>query len=204
PALHASTRLDPAGAVAGGAIVAVLLASLMGLRRRPLAAFAVLWTFAWLAPTNSLVARLDLVNDRQLYGALLGPPLLFALALEAAVARLRTRRARKLACALVIAGLSLGLGLATHHRNRVYRDELVFWQDVVRKSPRNARAFNNLGHAWAERCELGAAAAAWQRALELDPELVRAAVNLRLLEEGVGQAERCRKPVDSRAREAGR
>lgn len=197
PALEAVTRLDPARAIAAGAIVAVLLAALASLRRRPLPAFAVLWTFAWLAPTNSFMARLDLVNDRQLYGAMLGPALLVALAGDALTRRVPSPRGRRAARALVVAGIAVGLGLATHQRNTVYHDELVFWQDVTRKSPHNARAFNNLGFAWAERCELTAAAAAWRRALALDPGLVRAAVNLRLLEEESGQAERCRTPKAS-------
>ncbi|MBK7949779.1 MAG: tetratricopeptide repeat protein [Deltaproteobacteria bacterium] len=192
PALEALTRLDPARALAGAAIVAVLLAALTGLRRWPLPAFAVLWTFVWLAPTNSLVARLDLVNDRQLYAALLGPALLVAWSGDALMRRGVPARLRSITRVLVVAGLALGLGLATHRRNDVYRDELVFWQDVTRKSPHNARGFNNLGFAWAEQCRLDEAELAWRRALALDPGLVRAAVNLRLLEEGAGQAERCR------------
>ncbi|MFO0689530.1 MAG: tetratricopeptide repeat protein [Myxococcota bacterium] len=192
PALEAVTRLDPMRAIAAGTIAAIGLAALAGLARRPLAAFAVAWTFVWLAPTNSLVARLDLVNDRQLYAALVGPALLLALAIDALARRVRRPRWRAAVRLLLVAAIALGLGLATHRRNEVYRDELVFWQDVTRKSPRNARAFNNLGFARAERCELDAAATAWRRALALDPTLVRAAVNLRLLEEGAGQAERCR------------
>ena len=50
-------------------------------RRLPLQAFATLWFLLWLAPTNSLLARLDLVNDRQLYVALAGPALLLAAAI---------------------------------------------------------------------------------------------------------------------------
>lgn len=191
PALEAVTRLDPARALAGAAIVAVLLAALTGLRRWPLPAFAVLWTFVWLAPTNSLAARLDLVNDRQLYAALLGPALLVAWSGDALMRRGLPVRLCPVTRVLVVAGLALGLGLATHRRNEVYRNELVFWQDVTRKSPHNARGFNNLGFAWAEQCRLDEAALAWRRALALDPGLVRAAVNLRLLEEGAGQAERC-------------
>ena len=102
----------------------------------------------WLAPTNSLLARLDLVNDRQLYVALAGPALLLA----AAIRRLAVRQ-RGLAVAAFIAVLAL-TGLATHLRNDVYRDEVTFWRDVVSRSPHNARAFNNLGMALADTCDL--------------------------------------------------
>jgi Flp pilus assembly protein TadD len=61
---------------------------------------------------------------------------------------------------------------------------VAFWEDVVAKSPGNPRAHNNLGYSLAGACRLPEAEAALSRALELDPELVRAAVNLRLLREG--------------------
>lgn len=179
PALPAVTGLDGEGALL--VIVLVVLAgiALTFLRRAPLPAFATLWFLLWLAPTNSLLARLDLVNDRQLYAALAGPALLLA----AAMHRLDTRRAGL--GTLALAPVLMLAGLATHLRNDVYRDEVGFWRNVVEQSPHNARAFNNLGVALAAQCDLGRAADAWRRALALDPGNVRTAVNLRLLGEGV-------------------
>ncbi len=178
PALPVSLNLNFQGALTLIIIVVSLGLAITNLRRFPLAAFSVLWFFLWLAPTNSLLARLDLVNDRQLYVALAGPALLLA----AAIRRLANRQPRFAVVAFV---LVLGLtGLATHLRNEVYRDEVTFWRDVVGQSPHNARAFNNLGVALADQCDLPRAEAAWLRALRLDPGYVRAAVNLQLLREG--------------------
>ncbi len=179
PALAAVTTLDGAGLLLVLAITGIAGLALAGLRRAPLPSFAVLWFLVWLAPTNSLLARLDLVNDRQLYAALLGPALLLAVAIH----RLGTRRPGLGSVAL--APVLLLTGLATHLRNDVYRDEVGFWRNVVEQSPYNPRAFNNLGVALATECDLPRAAAAWRRALELDPGDVRVAVNLRLLADGV-------------------
>jgi tetratricopeptide (TPR) repeat protein len=179
PALPVSLDLGVQGALTLITIVVAVGLAMTNLRRFPLPAFAVLWFFLWLAPTNSLLPRLDLVNDRQLYVALVGPSLLLA----AAIRRLAVYQA---GLAVVAFALVLGLtGLATHLRNDVYRDEVTFWRDVVGQSPHNARAFNNLGVALADQCDLPRAAAAWQRALTLDPGYTRAAVNLQLLREGV-------------------
>jgi hypothetical protein len=179
PALPINRDLDLDGALALVVLVVMGGLGLANVRRFPLPAFAILWFFVWLAPTNSLLARLDLVNDRQLYVALVGPALLLA----AAIRRLATYQPRFAVVAFV---LVLGLtGLATHLRNEVYRDEVTFWRDVVGQSPHNARAFNNLGVALADQCDLARAEAAWLRALRLDPRYVRAAVNLQLLREGV-------------------
>jgi hypothetical protein len=179
PALLAAPGIDAADAVTMVALVAGGGLALTNVRRFPLPAFAVLWFLLWLAPTNSLLARLDLVNDRQLYVALAGPALLLA----AAIRRLAVRQ-RGIAVVAFVAVLAL-TGLATHLRNDVYRDEVTFWRDVVSRSPHNARAFNNLGIALADQCDLRRAEAAWLRALKLDPGYVRVAVNLRLLRDGL-------------------
>jgi len=179
PALAAVPGLDAAGVLTLLVLVIGAGLAMTCIRRFPLPAFATLWFLIWLAPTNSLLARLDLVNDRQLYVAVAGPALLLA----AAIRRLAARQ-RVIAVAAFVAVLAF-TGLATHLRNDVYADEVTFWRDVVSRSPHNARAFNNLGIALADQCDLRRAEAAWLRALRLDPGYVRVAVNLRLLREGV-------------------
>jgi tetratricopeptide (TPR) repeat protein len=144
-----------------------------------LPAFAVLWFLLWMAPGNSLLARLDLVNDRQLYTALAGPALLLAAAIH------RLGRQQRYLAIISLSAVLLLTGFATWLRNEVYRDEVGFWRNVVAQSPHNARAFNNLGTALAAECDLLRAEAAWRRALAVDPDYVRAAVNLQLLEQGL-------------------
>jgi len=156
---------------------ALLTLGLVWMRRRPAPAFGILWFFLFLAPTNSLLARLDVANDRQLYLAILGPVWLV-------IWTARRLPLEPLAPVALLACLALLLGLATYHRNLVYADEISFWRDVTRKSPHNGRAFNNLGYAYAVQARHADAEKAFVRALEIDPGDVRAAVNLRLLREG--------------------
>lgn len=179
PALPVHTTLDQEGALILTGIVVAAGMALHHIRRFPLPAFAVLWFLLWMAPGNSLLARLDLVNDRQLYLALAGPALLLAMAIH------RLGRQHRHLAAISLSAVLLLTGFATHLRNAVYRDEVGFWRDVVAQSPHNARAFNNLGTALAAECDLERAEAAWRKALTLDPGYVRAAVNLRLLEQGL-------------------
>lgn len=140
-------------------------------RQRPWLAFGILWFFLHLLPTNSLIARLDPANDRQLYLALMGPAWIAAHSLVAVP--------RSAARSLGIAVMAL-LAAATIARNLDYRDAVRFWQAAVQASPAKARPWNNLGYALqtAGRTD---ARAAYQRALALDPAQVQAGVNLRLL-----------------------
>ena len=173
PALPATVVLDVSTIARSGAIVVALAIGLALLRRRHVLGFALLWFFVWLAPTNSLLARLDVANDRQLYLALVGPAWALAWALvHGCGLRARTWVPRR--CALVLVG-------ATAVRQRVYADEVVFWADVAAKAPHNARAFANLGHALTLAERPHDAQRAFEVALQLDPGQLQAAANLLLL-----------------------
>jgi len=176
PALPAATGFDTPSLLIGAALGLALIGGLWALRRRPATGFALLWFLLWLAPTNSLLARLDVANDRQLYLAIVGP----AWAGARWLLRRRAPVARRAALAVLVA-LAGALGIATHLRNHVYADEIGYWADVARKAPHNARAYTNLGHALALAGRRDDAARAWGVALQLDPTNARAAVNLHLL-----------------------
>jgi Flp pilus assembly protein TadD len=72
-----------------------------------------------------------------------------------------------------------GLGVATWQRNTVYGSETAFWSDVATKSPRNARAWNNLGYALEREHPARPLSAlrAYERALMLDPADFKAYFN---------------------------
>lgn len=192
PGLPVVTALDAALALRATALLGLLVTGLVLLRRHRAAGFAIVWFFAWLLPTNSLVPRIDVVNDRQLYAAIVGPAWLLGLTL----APLASHRPR-----LALAGLAaLGavLTMATLRHNRVYETEISFWQDVARKAPHNARAANNLGYAYALACRDDEAMREFRRSMELDPDDYRAPSNLRLLSEGAlftDNAHRCPGPA---------
>jgi protein O-mannosyl-transferase len=169
------------------ALLLALAGAGLGLSRsRPAAGFAILWFFAWLLPTNSLVPRLDVVNDRQLYVALVGPAWLLGLALAPLVL------SRPRLALLGLAALGALLALATARHNRIYDTEITFWEDVARKSPGNARAANNLGYAYAVACRDAEATRELRRSVRLDPADYRATINLRLLSEGALFADNAR------------
>jgi tetratricopeptide (TPR) repeat protein len=186
PLLALRTNIDPdvavAVAVAGLAVKGAALATLVMaggwllLRdaRRRWIGFALLWFFLHLLPTNSLLPRNDIANDRQLYLALLGPALLCGRGLIAlATARIAMP---------LVGALALVLAVATWQRNADYRSEIALWQATALRSPAKSRVWNNLGFAYQQNGELEAARAAYRRALALDPTALRASINLQLLE----------------------
>ena len=178
PALPVIVAADAPRAALAGVWLVLLAAALWAWRRHRVAAFSVLWFLLWLAPTQSLLPRLDVANDRQLYVALIGPAF--------GIGCLLMRTCARDAVALAIPAVMLVLGTATWQRNRVYADEVHYWADVAAKAPHNARAYANLGHALALQGRRPQAEAALGVALALDPALHQAAVNLQLLRAGTG------------------
>ena len=138
--------------------------------------FAILWFAAWLIPTNSVLPRLDVANDRQLYLALIGP----AFSIGVLLARLHAHRpsAGKLGVALLV----LVLAVATIARNHDYRSEVALWEQTALVSPHKPRVWNNLGHARQQAGDVAGAQRAYRHVLLIDPAHWRARNNLDLLE----------------------
>ena len=174
-------NIDPALPVlrewtAGLAIQAVLLAALLAVgaasvRRRPWIGFGLLWFFLQLAPTNSIVPRLDVANDRQLYLACWG--IFLALSVQVALVWPQPR--------VLAAGLVTLFAITSAWRQLDYRSEIALWESDVRKAPWNARAHNNLGYAYQQAGMIDDARREYEAAELLDPGGTKARFNLLLL-----------------------
>jgi hypothetical protein len=174
PDLPVRTAASAGLALQGAVLVGLIALGMVALCRRPWLGLGALWFFLHLLPTNSVLPRLDVANDRQLYLAMVGPALIAAVALwhcPARAARWGT-----------VAALALLLGGATVLRTREFRSELALWEATVRTSPGKARAWNNLGYAHQLAGNREAARRAYRQALSLDPRHPKARANLDALE----------------------
>ena len=169
------TDWTPALAMQATLLGALLILGMASLRARPWLAFGIVWFFLQLAPTNSIVPRLDVANDRQLYLASWG--LFYALAVQVAQLDPTPRLARALAAALclVFAGANIA-------RQLDYRNEITLWEATLRTTPWNARAHNNLGYAYYQAGQKLEARREFQTALFLDPREKKAEANLARLD----------------------
>lgn len=147
-----------------------LIAAWRWRRIRPDASLAIAWFLLWLLPTSSVLARLDPVAERHLYLALIGPAVLLAIGLQACLSSRITMA--------VMAILAFCMALASERRIEDYRSESALWEATVRSSPGKARVWNNLGHAYLVEGRPDLAIPALQQALILDPNLMRAEINL--------------------------
>jgi len=155
----------------------LLVAGVWAVRRRPWLGFGILWLFLQLIPTNTLVVRWDVANERQLY--LAGVGLFIAAGIE--LERLKARVPRGFVTGTA-AAICAALAMATVVRNHDYSSHIRLWEDAARTAPGKARVHNNLGYFYHVAGERDKARASYLRALELKPEDELARTNLMLLE----------------------
>jgi len=168
PALPTLTEWTPAVVFQCFLLISLFVFGLINLPRRPWIAFGILWFFLQLAPTNSIVPRLDVANDRQLYLASWG--LFLALCIQ-------LRRLPDFA----FAGVVILFAATSIARQLDYRSEIALWESSVALAPWNARGHNNLGYAYQLAGRAADARREYQAALLLDPAYDKARLNLLLL-----------------------
>jgi hypothetical protein len=146
PDLPVISMWTPLLAVKATLLLSLIIIGIISLKRMPWLGFGLLWFFLHLLPTNSVVARIDVANDRQLYLPVLG--VFFILSMGIATVRgVLVRRGWVVQAGAII--LLVMLGSFTIARNYTYRSEIALWEDTQRKSPYKARVYNNLGCAYA-------------------------------------------------------
>ncbi|MBI4950215.1 MAG: hypothetical protein HY955_08750 [Deltaproteobacteria bacterium] len=155
---------------------ALFVSGLLLVRKRPWAGFGIVWLFLFILPTNSVIPRMDVANERHLYIGGFG----VFLAVSGELSRLGNKLGRRSASAVAVA-LLLILGALTVARNRDYRDEAALWEATVRLSPAKPRAWNNLGFAYSAEGRMKEARMAYMEALRLDPGYGKAQRNIQAL-----------------------
>jgi len=153
-----------------------------------LAAFGMLWFFITISVESSIVPIKDVIFEHRVYLPSMGV-FLSAVSLYFAVAG---RRGRGLSRGVIIFPLVvvLVLSILTYRRNRVWGSDLSFWGDVVSKSPKKARGFNNLGNSYYNRGQVKEAIRHYRRAIALKNDDYEAYNNLGSALLAEGRAER--------------
>ncbi len=114
--------------------------------------FSFFWYLITLAPTNSVLFRLQWLSERNLYVPAFGVCLLLATSFHSIIFQNRKksffRGGLGAACLLAVLILSSVLLIS---RNSIYRSNIMLWEDTVEKVPENSHALYNLSHFYLEK-----------------------------------------------------
>lgn len=140
-----------------------------------LTGFGILWFFITLSVESSFITIADVIYEHRLYLPSVGFFIAIVTGAAAAVMALRNKVPLVSRVVILLAGVTvLVLAIATYERNRVWGDQLVFWEDVVSKSPAKFRPHHNLGLVLMDRGELQRAKKEFELALSIKPVYERA------------------------------
>ncbi len=137
-----------------------------------LVAFGLLWFFVTLSVESSIIPIRDVIFEHRLY--LPGVGLMLAASAGVVEGLRRWRMGIGIGVAVVVVIFSV----ATYQRNKVWKDEVSLWADVVQKSPNKARGYLNLGNAYQMLGRLEESIREYKTALRLKPNLEDAQNNL--------------------------
>jgi len=151
-------------------LFALVGATLLALRRRPVAGFAGAWFFAILAPSSSVV---PLTTQTMAEHRMYLPLVALVVAAVVGLQRIAGRRVFPVLLALAVA-----FGWLTVRRNAAYRDEITLWRDTIAAFPGHYRAHYDLGVALDGAGDIPEAVAQFQVALRLRPDSSDAHYNL--------------------------
>jgi tetratricopeptide (TPR) repeat protein len=161
-----------------GLAVYLLLRSRSGAGRLAarLAAFGVFWFFLALSVESSLIP-LQAIFEHRLYLPSVGAFISLSTGAMALYVIMGSRATRAAFASLSVL-LVLALSAAALDRNGVWGTEIALWEDVVRKSPGNARSHHSLGLAYAGQNRFDNAIREYSIALGLRPDNAKTHNNL--------------------------
>jgi tetratricopeptide (TPR) repeat protein len=153
-----------------------------------LAAFGILWFFVSLSVESTVIPLPMLISEYRVYLPSVG--IFLATSAVAFLFIQSTGGGLKGAIAAVLVLLPIVLSYNAYARNNVWKTRTSLWEDTVSKSPRSARAHNNLGVAYKEEGQRIKAIEHYRTALMLKPDYVRAHNNLGVVYKEEGQLDR--------------
>jgi protein O-mannosyl-transferase len=132
--------------------------------------FCFFWFMILILPRSSIIPSSELVADYKTYLASVSILLLLGTALVYIAMRI-TYFARDIFAhfqPIMLCLFVLPLGYTTFTRNKVWSSGEAFWSDVIKRSPKKARAYNNYGVALCESNKYTDAIEYFKKAITLD------------------------------------
>ena len=137
------------------AVIAVLIVvALKAAGSRKWITFAIMWFFVTLLPTQTVVAREEIICEHRLYLAGVSFCIFYAgfvNNLKVSGFKVLPVKTSRVLINLSVLVLILIFGFRTYERNRDWQSEICIWEKMAEKFPSSYKAHSNLGNACAEK-----------------------------------------------------
>ena len=142
----------------------ILYSAILAFRKYRLFSFGIFWIYLTLLPESSIVPLNDVIIEHRIYLPMVG----YSFFLVAILHYFLREKRRVFGIALLIAVIVV-CSFLSHARNRVWKDELTLWSDVISKSPGVIGPYISRSNYYWQNGEYDKAICDCDRALEIDP-----------------------------------
>ena len=173
-------------------ILSIIFSALIGFIKNKSNAlsFGIAWFFIGVLPRASFIPSTELICDYKTYISSFGAiffitvSLVYLFELASEMFKFKSFKLKQLI--LNKQQIQLGLlclvlifsGFATKNQNPMWSDELAFWGQAIKVSPKKARLYNNYGVALSNRGRIDESIETYKKACECDPTYAEPVINL--------------------------
>ena len=141
-------------------------------KRHRMISFGIFWFLITLSIESSIIPIEDLIFEHRTYLPAVG----FCILLSYGIWLFLGNRNRTAAIALLMLIVGSNAYL-TYARNKVWKDEISLWTDVIAKSPNKARPYGTRADAYREKGETEKAMKDYDHAIQINPKYSTALLN---------------------------
>jgi len=161
---------EPKTALSAIFLFIIIFSAFLVFLKERLLAFGIFWFYLTLFPESSIIPIGYVIGEHRLYLPMVG----FAIAIAIILVKI-VKTPKKLVSLMLI--MIFIFSVATYRRNRIWTSEISLWQDTIKKSPRLARAHNNLGAAYLLQKKYQESIPCFNKALDIQPKLATTYLN---------------------------
>ncbi len=166
-------------------LLSLLVLAVILFKRNRVLSFGIFWFFMTLSVESGFIPISDVIFEHRTYLPSFG----FFLILSSILFMLP----RNIKTNIIVSGcvvVTIIYSALTYDRNKIWKDELTLWEDVVLKSPGKARPYINRGSAYSLLGQWDKALADYSRGIELSPNYLDALYNRGYVYGKLGQWEK--------------
>lgn len=146
-------------------LLSLIILAIFFYKRYRILSFGIFWFFLTLSVESSFIPIDDVIFEHRTYLPSFG----FFLIISSGIFILLWDKYKYIAISVLVIIIGSSSFL-TYERNKIWKDDITLWSDVVSKSPNKARPFEILGYSYGNLGQWNIAISEYSRAIEINPQ----------------------------------
>jgi tetratricopeptide (TPR) repeat protein len=145
-------------------LLSLIILAIFQYKKNRIITFGIFWFFLTLSVESSIIPISDVIFDHRTYLPSFG----YFIILSSVIYGLLWKKHKNIAIAILVIIIGSN-AFMTYERNKVWKSELTFWNDIIAKSPNKPRPYNNRGKTFLDLNRPDKALNDYSKAIELQP-----------------------------------